>query len=145
MDKKDSVYLSLPRMILTDGVLLLYLAVVLTVIPALIWYEDPYNDLLLWIIPIVSFSIYVTTWRYDRVCRTFMFGREVNGKVLSVARLVVIPLKGVEYGFQLDGNQMRHTAYHFDGGSVRSLKEGDVIAIMVNPDDPNHSIVKDVY
>ena len=145
MDKKDSVYLSLPRMILNDGVLLLYLSVALTVIPALIWYEDPYKDLLLWIIPITSFSIYVTTWRYDRVCRTFMFGRELNGKVLNVARLVVIPLQGVEYSFQLDGKKMRHTAFHFDGGRARSFKEGDVISIMLNPDNPNYSILKDFY
>lgn len=65
--------------------------------------------------------------------------------MLSVARLVVFPLQGVEYSFQLDGHTMRHTAYHFDGGSVRRLKAGDVIAIMVNPDNSNHSIVRDFY
>jgi hypothetical protein len=145
MDKKDFIYLSLPRVILTDGVLLLYLAAVLPSIPIILLLERPYIELLLWIVPIVSLSIYVMTWRYDRVCRTFMFGREVKGKVLSVARLIIIPIQGIEYGFQVDGKKLRHTALYFDGGNAKRLKEGDEISIMLDPDNPKHTYIKDVY
>lgn len=145
MDNKDSVYLSLPRVVLTDGVLLLYLAAILPTIPALFWFDDPNNQLLLWILPLVLLSIYITTWRYDRVCRAFMFGREVKGKVLGVARLTVIPILGIEYSFEVDGKKMRHTALHHDSGRARKLNAGETVTIIYDFDHPSHSCIKDVY
>ncbi len=82
-------------------------------------------------------------WRFLRIRQIFEGGQEVRGKVVKSSFYRDRGQVVVEYGIKKD--KLRSVNHLHTNRRTRKIKEGDWVVLLVNPDRPKDTAVKEAY
>lgn len=90
----------------------------------------------------VIFSIPVLIWRYRYYIEVFEKGAVIEGEITSIYR------RGrngyIEFSFRHNNQEMRYYNSFFRNKYAGSMKEGDMVTILILDDDPEKAHIKEL-
>ena len=90
-------------------------------------------------------AVVAIVWRQLVVRRLFKVGAEARGKIVGVSLYRDRGRFTVEYTPKGERNRVVSKINLHNLQRIRRLKEGDTVTLLVDPQQPNHTLIKETY